>query len=1224
MKIRNLYLPALLILVSAASLFAQSGALKGKVYDKAKNEPIPFANVVVELNGTNVGGATTDFDGYYTIKPIPPGKYTIKATYVGYSPVQINGIIVSSDNITAKDIAMDNSAVDLGVVIVTESKGPELIDPTKTTSGDTKTREDIVNSPTRSITSIASNTAGVNQRDDGGALNIKGARSDATFYYIDGVKVRGSSNLPKQGIEQITVITGGIPAQYGDATGGIINVTTREPSKSFNGGAELVSSELFDKYGYNVGGLNFSGPLLVKYDTTLKSTRPVLDYFISAEVNHIKDDDPSAVGNWKVKDAKMKELENNPLLTSPTGTGFVYNTEFVTSNDLEKIKYRQNVAAKGVVMNGKFKFQPNLNTLFMVGGSYEYNTRHSYIYEYALFNPNNNPQTIGTTWRVFGRFTQKFGNTAQTDKNKSSSAIKNAFYQIQMDYEKAKAKTQDDSHKDRIFEYGYIGKFNTYKEKTYDYKTIVIDGKNYTGWIHNGYADTLLTYDASSGTYNPIASKYTAQAYDLNPMGFVSDIYLVNARGLTNGTRSDNVYGLWYNTGREYNGYSYYDNDQFRVTASGSADIKNHALVVGFEYEQRTERSYGISPVGLWGLMRQLANQRNTQLDTAHPNLVYQDYFGDGDTVNYNRLYTPGQTTGFYENVRKALGVSNTDWVDIDSYSPDQIKMNMFTADELYNNGSAYVAYHGYDYLGNKLKNRPSFDDYFNKKDANGNYTRDIAAFSPIYVAGYIQDKFYFKDLAFNVGVRVDRFDANQKVLKDKYLIYEAKTVSEVDATLNPTGAHPSNIGEDYVVYVNDKTFPTSIVGYRNGNKWYNYQGEEVTDPATIAKSTTTGTIVPYLVDSKQKTVTPGAFEDYKPQTTIMPRVAFSFPISTEALFFAHYDVLTQRPPEALRMDPTDFYFLEQTVSPVIQNPNLKPQKTTDYELGFKQRLTKGSALTLSAFYREMRDMVTLTNVNYAYPKSYQTYDNLDFGTVKGFIMAYDLRRLGNARISANYTLQFADGTGSASTTGANVIASGKPNLRIPIPLDFDQRHNIAVNFDYSYGSGKGDDTYNGPKWFGKNVFASTGANLIVKASSGYPYTRQSNVTQDGAMGLSLTRNLTGSINGSRLPWQYRMDLRLYKDIDMVLRKKSENKRSASVQLYLQIQNLLNTKNIMSVYRSTGNANDDGYLGDANSQTIIQSQINAQAFRDLYTIKINNPANYSLPRRMNLGVLFSF
>jgi hypothetical protein len=92
----------------------------------------------------------------------------------------------------------------------------------------------------------------------------------------------------------------------------------------------------------------------------------------------------------------------------------------------------------------------------------------------------------------------------------------------------------------------------------------------------------------------------------------------------------------------------------------------------------------------------------------------------------------------------------------------------------------------------------------------------------------------------------------------------------------------------------------------------------------------------------------------------------------------------------------------------------------------------------------------------------------------------------------------------------------------------------------------------------------------------------------------------------------------------MVLRKKSENKRSASVQLYLQIQNLLNTKNIMSVYRSTGNADDDGYLGDANSQTSIQNQINEQAFRDLYTIKINNPSNYSIPRRMNLGVLFSF
>ena len=52
----------------------------------------------------------------------------------------------------------------------------------------------------------------------------------------------------------------------------------------------------------------------------------------------------------------------------------------------------------------------------------------------------------------------------------------------------------------------------------------------------------------------------------------------------------------------------------------------------------------------------------------------------------------------------------------------------------------------------------------------DSSYTRLQAPFQPIYVAGYVMDKFAFDDIIFNVGVRVDRYDANQNVLKDPYL----------------------------------------------------------------------------------------------------------------------------------------------------------------------------------------------------------------------------------------------------------------------------------------------------------------------------------------------------------------------------------------------------------------------------------------------------------------------
>lgn len=1209
----------------SAQLSAQqgSGSFKGTVTDKEKKEAIPFANVILEMNGTLVAGSVTDFDGNFNIKPVAPGKYNVKVSCVGYTTMELHGVIVSSDKITVQDVALGSAAQQLGPAIVVQIAGPPLIDPGDTKSSQTMTREDIKNATSRDVRTVAATTAGVNQRDDGQALNIKGQRSDATVYYIDGVPVRGSISVPNQGIEQITVITGGVPASYGDATGGIITMTTRGPSRNFFGAIEAITSQGLDPFGYNLVSGSLSGPLKTAYDTSLKASRSILGFFMAGEFIHQKDPDPSAIGLWKVKDEKMAWLEKNPLRLSPTGSGYVYNTEFVTMNDLEPIKVKQNASNYAINYNGKIDFQPKLNTNFVLGGGYNYSNGHSYVRDYSIFNPTNNPQSINSSYRVFGRFTQKFNQTQERDKEKSaknSGGLKNAYYSIQVNYENVKGKTQDDSHKDRLFEYGYIGKFNTYQMPFYSYGTDTIDGQIRSGWLLRGFTDTAMTFDPTSATYNPIAAEYTNQAYALNPGGFRNETDLLDVRGIPNGYRADNVYALWFNTGREYNGYSYSEAEQFRVTAMASADLGKHAIILGMEYEQRTDRSYSTGPVGLWRLMKQLGNLKNEQLDLEHP--IMSADFVEGDTINYTLRYDDDGKTGFFENVRKKFNVPNNEWIDIDSYSPEEFSLDMFTAQELLDNG--IVGYYGYDYLGKKQKKKPSFDDFFTKKDDLGNFTRDIPAFQPIYIAGYIQDVFQFKDLTFNLGLRVDRYDANQKVLKDKYLLYAAKTVGEVDGVMNPIGKHPGSIAEDAVVYVNDKNFPTQIVGYREGDKWFDYSGVALDNPATIGKLSSSGSVTPFLVDPSQENVSADVFEDYKPQTTFMPRISFSFPISDQALFFAHYDVLTQRPTTANRMNPLSFYYMEQTVDPNLPNPDLKPARTTDYELGFKQALSKNTALKISGFYRELRNMIQITNVIGAYPKNYTHYGNIDFGTVKGLTLEYDLRRIGNARATANYTLQFADGTGSGASTNVNMIGNGKPNLRIPVPLDFDQRHVFAVVFDYRFGSGKGDDVYNGPKAGGKNILARTGANLMLNAGSGYPYSRQANITQDGATGLALNRNLSGSINGSRLPWQYRLNLKIDREIPLVLGQNAEKKKNINMRVYIWVQNLLNTKNIMAVYRATGNPGDDGYLAASSSQTAIDNQTNEQAFRDMYAIRINNPDNYSLPRRIRLGVELNF
>jgi len=64
--------------------------------------------------------------------------------------------------------------------------------------------------------------------------------------------------------------------------------------------------------------------------------------------------------------------------------------------------------------------------------------------------------------------------------------------------------------------------------------------------------------------------------------------------------------------------------------------------------------------------------------------------------------------------------------------------------------------------------------------------------------------------------------------------------------------------------------------------------------------------------------------------------------------------------------------------------------------------------------------------------------------------------------------------------------------------------------------------------------------------------------------------------------------------------------------------------NVLNVYRATGNWNDDGYLEAAQYQTAIQTQLDAQSYRDYYTMKIQNASNISMPRTIRLGVKFDF
>jgi outer membrane receptor protein involved in Fe transport len=1204
----------LIMVFAVAFSYGQTrpGSIKGTVKDKRTGEVIPFATVIVKDKDVVIATGTTDFDGKYNINPVNAGVYNLTCNFIGYADFNLNGVTVYSGKPKVINFNMTVESTMIQEVTVTAQE--ELIETGKTS--EIVSSEEIKNLPYRNLSQIVGTTAGVFQQDGSGSFNVRGSRSSTNVIFIDGVKVRGDVNLPRDAILQTEVITGGVPAQYGDVTGGVISTTTKGPAPYYFGSSEVLTSSVFDPYHYNLGALTLGGPII----RNKKTGQPIVGFLLASEFQYNRDGSPRSLTTWKVKDDKLAELQANPLVPASSGFGVLNAADFLTQGDLLPQNYRENVARTAVRVSGNLKFVTSEKTTLTVGGRYNMNQGRNGSRFNELMNYANNSESFAQDWSTYVRFQQRFGNPSDS----SNSLIRNAFYTIQMDFTRNERLTQDARHKDNLFAYGHIGTFKTQYRPLYTLGSDTITDPNDPNYGKVMDAYTLAVFqsanvDYTPGENNPILSNYTSNFYD-----FVDQNLIFNrARslediraggGLLNGDQPSSVYGLWGNVGANQASYGKTLNDQFRITASSTFDIKDHSLIVGVEYEQRFDRSYSVGATGLWTLMRLLQNDAIRELDLNNPIASYDNNGVFQDTLNYPRLFDADKPRTFDRNLRETLGLdpNGTDWLDIDSYDPSTFSLDMFSANELLNIGSSqYIGYYGFDYLGNRLTTRPSLTDFF-ATDSQGNSQRLIGAFEPIYMAGYIQDQFTYEDLFFNIGVRVDRFDANQPVLADPYVLYPAYSVGDLDATTLAGYDVPEGISDDAVVYVDDQENPSAIVGYREGTTWYTANGEVEANPKNIADLS--GGIKPFLknpgIEDQKLAVTANeSFKDYTPQVTVSPRISFQFPISDEAEFFAHYDIMVQRPdPGANRMNPITYLQMENgNNGGILSNPDLRPQRTTDYEIGFRQKLNDNSALKLSAFYREMRDMMQTFSFTEAYPVTYIAYGNLDFGTVKGYTVQYDLRRTGNVRLNANYTLQFADGTGSSSTSGANIARSGQPNLRYILPLTYDSRHQVVMNMDYRYGGGP---AYNGPVWFGKRVLENAGLNLVVNANSGTPYTRRVL-----AYGLTDAQTpMTGNINGSRLPWSFRVDATANKVWNF-----NEGPLS-NFEIYVQMLNVLNTQNVLGVYPYTGSPSDDGYLSSPQGQNAIQFQASAQSFADLYNISLANPGLFSLPRRIRLGL----
>ncbi len=1235
----------------------QTGKIIGKILDKETKEPVPFVNVKIFSGGAIKGGGTSDANGFFSSSPLNPGVYNVEVSSVGYSKFILENIKIGAEDIKSISVNLSPVSSTTETVVIEAYKEPII----GINNGERKSigAEEIAKIPTRNPADMIATFGAVTSNDYGQGLNVRGNRSTDNAVFINGIRQFGTSLPPAESIAELSLITGGVPAQYGDALGGIISVTTKSAAKKFSFGVQGESSSPFDEYHYNFAGINASGPLYSVEErvegSEEKTKRTILGFFGALQYTYNADDRPSALPIYRAKASTLDALRAKPL--TRFANTYTTSANFLRMDALERIQARPNWGNQIIQANLNIDFQPREDIMVTMGGNFNYSTDRNGPAEANGDEPNpssyqnyfnfaNNGQSNNRDFNAFVRIRQTF-NSGIAD---TGSLLKNVYYQLQADYVQRDISNFDPRFMDRINEYNYVGKFDITTSNNRDARP-----RSFTEAFANpdgsiGTRDRLFLStsnkvyefqnELSGVTFTPSAinsdlAQINRQIFEENSI--FSEFQLLELGGFLNGSNNINDFGFFFPAmGKAMTtGFSKTQQQQFRFSAQAAAEIKNHNLKIGFELEQRIISSYATA--NLYGRGRQQLNGHLSNLgssitevkslinDATDPN--------NGDTlvkvfatpfVNPGFLpdgRRPGQSI-FDFNFRRNNNIPINQAVNLDSYGPNSFGIRDFSVSDIFDNGfSPLASWQGYDAYGNKAR-QSSFFDFF-----TDTINRPIDAFRPLYYAGFIEDKFIVGDLILSLGLRVDAFDVNMPVLRDKYTFTKLMTAG--DFYRNAGRTKPSSVGDDWAVYVGKpaSNFNGSnynefdVVGYRKEDVWYDQNGVETSNPQSLERN---GTVNPFfnptaILDPKLRTlqrttgITLDAFEDFKPQVNFMPRISFSFPINENALFYAHYDVLTQRP---LGVDgggglqqnyasPDDYYGLLVSNGGFLNNPNLKPQRKIDYALGFQQALSPKSAIKFSAFYSEIKDLIQVINVNFAYPVRYTTSGNLDFSVVKGLTLEYDLRRSENFTASASYTLSFAEG--SASNFAGALLNTSTPNLRNTTPLSYDQRHAIKLNFDWRLNENQGWEI------FGIHPFENVGVNATFYTASGNPY------TQDGSPWGGRTQ-IKGSINGARLPWNNRTSVR----VDKTFTLKKEGKRAHNINVYLYVQNLFNAENVLSVYTRTGSATDDGYLASTFGQNNVKRSVDPEAYAMFYNLAILDPERLSLPRRFRVGLSYNF
>ncbi len=231
-NIKNTFVILSILCGIAVNIFAgTTGKISGKITDSETGMPLPGANIIID--GTSIGTAS-NIDGNYSILNISPGSYTLKFSMVGFSDVFVKEVHVEIDLTTNVDVQLTTTSISSAEVIIVAERPVVARDVSNSQMN--ITGKSIESLPVTTVEQVIALQAGVQQNSSG--IIVRGGSANQTVFMVDGFSQNDErANLPYttvslSSVKEIKVQTGGFNAEYGNLRSGLINVVTKEGSKT--------------------------------------------------------------------------------------------------------------------------------------------------------------------------------------------------------------------------------------------------------------------------------------------------------------------------------------------------------------------------------------------------------------------------------------------------------------------------------------------------------------------------------------------------------------------------------------------------------------------------------------------------------------------------------------------------------------------------------------------------------------------------------------------------------------------------------------------------------------------------------------------------------------------------------------------------------------------------------------------------------------------------------